>query len=144
MTAIARYRQLQLREQWLVVETICALALIPALLRMIGLRHLTSLLQRWPEVRRTNQWTPSDVALLVERASTRLGWTTSCLHRSLVAAWCMQRRGLSAALVIGVRRNAEGFAAHAWVDYPGRAPFAVDNEYSAIAAWHLRAAPSPP
>jgi hypothetical protein len=41
-----------------------------------------------------------------------------CLEQSLVLYWCLRRRGVDAALRLGVQPRP--FAAHAWVEYRGR------------------------
>ncbi len=60
----------------------------------------------------------------------RLGWAvvkilrflpgdTRCLRRSLVLTQLLERRGISARLVIGVRGGPD-FLAHAWVEHDGQ------------------------
>ncbi len=45
--------------------------------------------------------------------------TINCLPRSLVLWWMLRRNGLAADLRIGVQKEADVFAAHAWVEYSG-------------------------
>lgn len=56
----------------------------------------------------------------VTRALPVLPTDTRCLMRSLVLIRVMARRGIHGRLVIGVRPGGD-FAAHAWVEYEGRA-----------------------
>ena len=62
----------------------------------------------------------------------RLGWLVGvagrnhlypmrCLHRALVLQWLLGLRGIIADLRIGVRREADGLHAHAWLEYEGGA-----------------------
>ena len=56
------------------------------------------------------------------RAATRYGIVrATCLEQSLVLWHLLQKQGIPAALRIGVRRSAEKFEAHAWVEYQGEA-----------------------
>lgn len=43
-----------------------------------------------------------------------------CLQRSLCLQWLMGRRGISADLRIGVRKEGDGLATHAWLEYQGQ------------------------
>lgn len=45
----------------------------------------------------------------------------NCLSRSLVLWWQLRRRGLAPALRLGASLTGGVFAAHAWVEYEGRA-----------------------
>ncbi|MCB0131445.1 MAG: lasso peptide biosynthesis B2 protein [Caldilineaceae bacterium] len=42
-----------------------------------------------------------------------------CLSRSMMLWWLLHRRGVAAELRIGVRKGAQGFEAHAWVEQQG-------------------------
>lgn len=44
---------------------------------------------------------------------------TRCLHRSLALKWMLAGRGIDADLRIGVRREGEELAAHAWLERDG-------------------------
>ncbi len=48
-------------------------------------------------------------------------YKASCLERSLVAWWLLQRKGIHTELKIGVNKKTKSFAAHAWLEYPGHA-----------------------
>lgn len=47
-------------------------------------------------------------------------WACTCLPRSMVLHELLRRRGLGTQLRIGVRRDAGGIEAHAWVEYDGQ------------------------
>jgi hypothetical protein len=48
-----------------------------------------------------------------------VGWTPSCLRRSLVLTALLRQRGHPAVLCVGVRRDGTQIRAHAWVECAG-------------------------
>lgn len=60
------------------------------------------------------------VAWLVEKAGQYCPAGTSCLKEALVLSRLLARDGVSTQLRIGVGRQAEAFAAHAWLEQDGR------------------------
>ena len=61
------------------------------------------------------------VAWLVETAGRYCPTGTSCLKEALVLSRLLARMGIPTRLRIGVGRQAEAFAAHAWLEQEGRA-----------------------
>lgn len=61
------------------------------------------------------------VALAVSRAAAHHLWAMTCLPRALALQRMLARRGIAAALRIGVRKEAGTLAAHAWVEVGGLA-----------------------
>jgi hypothetical protein len=59
------------------------------------------------------------MANAVTRTLNALPTDSRCLVQSLVLLWMLRRRGISATLVIGARREPE-FSAHAWIEHGGR------------------------
>jgi hypothetical protein len=69
---------------------------------------------------------------------------SSCLEQSLLLWYLLQRQGITVAMRIGVRKDAEKFEAHAWVEHGGVALnqaeelhqhyAAFDNEFSKLPA----------
>lgn len=59
--------------------------------------------------------------------------TANCLERSLALCWLLHRRGIDAELRLGVRRDPEDLAAHAWVEIGGRALDPSSDRYAAFA-----------
>lgn len=56
-----------------------------------------------------------------ERAARLLPVRPSCLVRALALRELLRRRGIDGSRVrVGVRREEDGFAAHAWLEYRGR------------------------
>lgn len=66
---------------------------------------------------------PPDAARLawaIEAAAARAPWRSDCLIRALAARRWLARRGCAARLHLGVAREADGLAAHAWLTLDGR------------------------
>lgn len=59
------------------------------------------------------------IARLEESSAQRLSFRSSCLEKSLVLCWLLQRRGIEAELRIGARKEKGNFEAHAWVELRG-------------------------
>ena len=62
----------------------------------------------------------SRIAWLVEKAGQYCPAGTSCLKEVLVLSRLLARRGVATTLRIGVGRQADAFAAHAWLEQDGR------------------------
>jgi hypothetical protein len=61
---------------------------------------------------------------------------STCLERSLSLWWLLARRGITTQFRIGVRKDGEKFAAHAWVERDGAAigdPESSHLHYAAFA-----------
>lgn len=56
---------------------------------------------------------------LVRIAARRHLYPMTCLRRSLVLQWLLGRAGVPVELKLGVRREGQGIAAHAWIEYQG-------------------------
>jgi len=71
------------------------------------------------------------VAWLVNVASRYHPLRPTCLTRTLSVAWLLAGRGVPTQLQIGIRRDARGLAAHAWLAYGGCpiTPVPEDEEY---------------
>jgi Transglutaminase-like superfamily len=63
----------------------------------------------------------ASLARMEEAAARNLFFDTNCLEQSLVLWWLLQRRGVAADLLIGARKDANRFEAHAWVEFAGAA-----------------------
>lgn len=61
----------------------------------------------------------AEVAQALRSASRRLPGKTTCLARALAGQWMLRRRRLGAVVHLGVRREAAGLAAHAWLEAGG-------------------------
>jgi hypothetical protein len=97
-------------------------------LRFLGFRRWKEFVER--RVKRANagavQPRTSAVAAqrivqLEEAAARNLPFKTNCLEQSLVLWPLLRRRGFSAELKFGARKDAGKFEAHAWVELDGEA-----------------------
>jgi hypothetical protein len=67
------------------------------------------------------------IARMAAAAARNVFFGTNCLEQSLVLWWLLRRRGISAELRIGARKEFQRFEAHAWVEVDS----AVLNDTSA-------------
>ena len=76
------------------------------------------------------------VAARMVNAADRHGLVhPSCLAKSLTLWWLLARQGIPAQLRIGIRKEAEKFEAHAWVEYGGAALNELDEPHRHYAAF---------
>ena len=69
-------------------------------------------------------------------AADRLGLVhPSCLAKSLTLWWLLGRQGIPSQLRIGIRKDAEKFEAHAWVDCDGTALNEPDEHHQHYVAF---------
>jgi hypothetical protein len=111
-------------DEWRIL--LAASWLLPATalsLRVFGYRRTRAWMDRHVS---SNQSGPADaateaarVARLVSVAAHRGPYRANCLRQALVAWWLLGRRGIETNLVVGVRKDEQGFAAHAWVEFNG-------------------------
>lgn len=59
------------------------------------------------------------IARAVPRAAARVPWRADCWVRAIAAQEWLARHRVGTALFIGVRKDAAGFAAHAWLRHDG-------------------------
>jgi hypothetical protein len=115
------YRRLGPSERRLAVETAAGLAATRVGLRVAGLGRWRALVARLV-VRKVSPAAPEEIvaarrmAGIQEAVSRHLTWHASCLERSLVLWWQLNRRGIAAEMRIGARKEAGRFEAHAWVE----------------------------
>lgn len=77
------------------------------------------------------------LARLVGAASRHHLWPMACLPRSLALQALLRRHGIETDLRIGVRREAGGLRAHAWIEQAGSPvgePADVELRFQALAA----------
>jgi hypothetical protein len=103
---------------------LAAMALLPLFwisLRVLGLQHLQTRLQRKPlarPARLTANELPRLGKLVNSAAHHALG-PANCLTRSLYLWWLLRRKGIDSQLRIGVRLTGGVLDGHAWVEYAG-------------------------
>jgi hypothetical protein len=59
------------------------------------------------------------IARIEQSVARHLPFQSNCLDQSLVLWWLLRRRGVSAEVRIGGRKEAAHFKAHAWVEAGG-------------------------
>jgi hypothetical protein len=74
-------------------------------------------------------------ARMVKAAVRHSLWRASCLEESLTLWWLLARQGVSCEVRIGVRKRAEEFEAHAWVERDGVALNEPDGKHQHYAAF---------
>jgi hypothetical protein len=110
-------------------QTVAALVWLPVVvlgLRRLGFRRLRAGLVRLAPLSPRSLVPSPDaearaaaVVRSVRRAARFGVGRGSCLAQSLAVWWLLRRCGLDAEVCIGVRRPADTFEAHAWVQYRG-------------------------
>ena len=121
-----------------------AILLLPPValsLRWRGLRATQAMLQRFL----SNDNQERDAALVsrnaaltarMVNAADRHGlFHPSCLAKSLTLWWLLARQGISSHLRIGIHKEQEKFAAHAWVERDGTALNEPDEHHRHYAAF---------
>ena len=96
-------------------------------LRLVGFRRWHAVLARWGPIRGLPSDQEADPLLRQACATVRrmtavaaLGaYRVNCLERSLVLWWLLGRLGIESDLRIGVQRDGDRLAAHAWVESGG-------------------------
>jgi len=102
------------REIPLVLEAIVRLTLAKLMLRGLPFREVAHLLTRAPVARISSQ-SPDQIRWAIRAAVRRLPWKSVCFDQAIAAQRMLGRRGISADLVYGVRKQGAGFDAHVWV-----------------------------
>lgn len=117
----AKRRALSRADQRTVVLAGAAMPLFWLGLRVMGLPRFQALLQRRPLTRNRAMPLADIQALgaLVNIAARHTLGPRTCLTRSLLLGWLLQRRGVASELRIGVRLTQGELAAHAWVECQG-------------------------
>jgi Transglutaminase-like superfamily len=111
------------RERSLMFQALWLLPLVAMLLHLKGLRFTQEMLLRlpaqtqlMPDSLKTQIWTTVRMVRVAVRYNRP--WA-NCLKQSLVLWTLLRSQGITTELRIGVQRESEKFAAHAWVEYQG-------------------------
>jgi hypothetical protein len=122
---LRRFRALERPAQRLFLRALLLLPLVSLSLRWRGFRGTQATLERFL----SNGSAGQDSAEVDKRAALtahmvnvadRCGLVhPSCLPKSLTLWWLLGRQGIAADLRIGIRKENEKFAAHAWVERNG-------------------------
>ena len=129
-----------------------ALALLPLVtlsLRWRGFRATQSSLNLLLSIARSESSADIDsndtaIATRMVNAADRHGLVhPSCLAKSLTLWWLLARQRIPAQLRIGIRKEAEEFEAHAWVECDGAALNEPDEHHKHYAAFDAALASLP-
>lgn len=138
---LSRLRDLSGRDRWLLVRAAALLLAVDLGLRTAGFVRVRRWLERSGEERSARPVTPErwadaeSIARVVVVAARHHLYPMTCLRRALVLERLLAERGIPAVLRIGVRKDKEGFRAHAWVECDGRAlsePEAVERRFASL------------
>jgi len=124
---LRRFRALERPGQNLFLRAIFLLPIVALSLRWRGLRGTQAMLERF-----VSNGSPSQDSAEVDRLAAltahmvnvadRSGLVhPSCLAKSLTLWWLLMRQGIAANLRVGIRKENEKMAAHAWVERDGTA-----------------------
>jgi hypothetical protein len=114
-------------EHWLLIQAAVLLPVTDLAIKWLGLRRWQSTLASWaPHICRS----PEELPILVRRqptltarlvgAAARHGVSgANCLQQSVCLWWLLRRQQIDADLLIGTRKVAGEFEAHAWVELAG-------------------------
>lgn len=124
MPRLEKLRNLSGAERRLLFYALAMLPVVGLGLRVFGMRRVQSALawQQSSSVRRTMSAPHAEavaLARLVDIAARHGPYKAKCLPRSLVLQWLLARRGIDAALRVGVRKTAGAIEAHAWLEHEG-------------------------
>jgi len=118
---LAQFRALRLADQRMLLISAACLPWIWLALRVMDLSRLQALLQRSYLPAATTLQLPDIQTLgeLVNIAARHVPFPATCLSRSLLLVWLLNRRGVKSNLRIGVRLTRGVLEAHAWVECDG-------------------------
>ena len=121
MRRLARFRRLGRRDQLLLLQALLLLAVIRVGLKSLSLPRIMQLTQR-PLPLRFESMSPSQIGWAVAMAS-RYVPGAACLTQALAAQVLLNGVGISTALRIGVAKEGDDLAAHAWLESDGTVIF---------------------
>ncbi|MCA9953069.1 MAG: lasso peptide biosynthesis B2 protein, partial [Anaerolineales bacterium] len=124
MSRWQKWQQLAWFERWLLLQALFLLALLVVALHLFAFNRVYVLLSRPlpPSLRPNNTYRlkrAQTTAALVQSAVYLLPFPVTCLPHALALWYLLRRQGIAGKLQIGVQKNADEFAAHAWVEYGG-------------------------
>jgi hypothetical protein len=120
-----KFFHLSARERWLLVLAVCVLPTTTLMLHLFGFKRTRSVLTIMLPIgkRLLHFGSPPEVEKTARAVKVAAHFGLSdpkCLARSLVLWWFLQCQELTNQIRIGVRKNADKFEAHAWVEFQGR------------------------
>ena len=139
---LRRFSALERPARGIFLRAAVLLPLISLSLRLRGFRKTQACLQKFlaspDRVTPTPAPNRGDLTVRMVRAGVRHSpGHPTCLEESLALWWLLARQGFASELRIGVRKHADKFEAHAWVERDGIAlnePEAMHEHYAAFDA----------
>ncbi|CAN5867869.1 hypothetical protein BH11PSE3_BH11PSE3_08110 [soil metagenome] len=138
MRPVAKFFALPGADRRLLVEALATLVLVRLGLRMVAIERLRA----WARRMRPGSAPVERLAWAVRVASRRLPGTT-CLGSALTLQRLLSTGGHPSELHIGVARQADNFAAHAWLTCNGRILVGAEEQagYTPLVAWRAGGSP---
>ena len=143
---LQRFRALDREARSIFVRAMLVLPVVAQSLRWRGFAATQeSLRRRKSPAKKSSDPSNQDLELTVRMVKAAVSHSfghPSCLEESLTLWWLLARRGITSDVRIGVRKQAEEFEAHAWVERDGIAlnePTAKHEHYAAFESEFPRA-----
>lgn len=120
MRKLDRLRRLSLRDFVMLAQLVAFCGVIALALRAISWRRVSQMIVSGSRVRWLRRFPLFHLGYAIENLSSLVEMASSacprnrCLVRSMVLLWLLRARGESAEVVLGVRKRAGIFEAHAW------------------------------
>jgi hypothetical protein len=137
MQALHRFRRLTVFERGVVLEAAAALPATWIAMRVAGFNLCkTALTRPFSTASQTGAnvagalASAQKVARLEAATARALFFRSTCLEQSLALCWMLRRRGMSPALRVGARKDADRLEAHAWVEIDGIALGDAGGQYA--------------
>lgn len=108
----------------ILLESLVALALASAAIRMLSFRRVAAAAGSWgggTEPPDRHEAAIARIRWAIQAWSSRVPWRTVCFQKGLALHLMLRRRGIASVMHYGVAQNAaDGLAAHVWVSAGGR------------------------
>lgn len=136
MRRLAAYFALPRRDQGLLIEAFAALAIVRGALHLFTIERLRAWAGR---PGRGNK--PIDRIVWAVRTASRSMPGATCLGSALALQRLLSAQGCATELHIGVAREPQGIAAHAWVLHEGRVLIGEEGQdrYTILTTWRAGA-----
>jgi len=122
-----KLRELSSQERWLLFQAALLLPVMALGIRSLGMGRCQAALARLVllagpalDESRASLAQARATARLVKAARNHGIYQANCLQLALTLWWLLRRQGIQSDLRIGVRKEATGLQAHAWVEYRGQ------------------------
>jgi hypothetical protein len=132
MRSVATFLALPGSDRRLLLGALATIVRVRAGLRLQSIERLKA----WAQQAKAGDIPADQLAWAVRIASRRLPGT-SCLASALALQRLLSQQGLRSELHIGVARQAEAFAAHAWLTHRGEIVIGAEEheDFTQLVAW---------